>query len=199
DAREAMLAAARDLKSRLAVLNAPPGAVRGETNALLASLLQKLDAPKDGSAPKDEPDPKTEAGPDALAAQAGETAPPPGVAAASPQPVRRSVAFAAGMVEPGPDETQGLREFAARLRDGRARAILVLGYADDSPPRRELRKRYGDNVAVSKARADSVAAALTGAGIDGASVLSHGLGPQPPDGAAPEDRARLRRVDIIAF
>jgi outer membrane protein OmpA-like peptidoglycan-associated protein len=177
DPREALSGDVAELKKRLAALNTPPDVTRDEANASLASILQKFDAPESGDGPASEP------------------------GRAQFAPLRETIAFPLGMVDLPEEQAAAVRDVAARLRQAKAQTVLVLGYTDESPPRRDLRKQYRDNDAVSRARAAVVGGLLVQAGIDSATVVTHGLGAQRPVAAndSPENRAKNRRVEIIAF
>jgi len=177
DPRMTMSGEVAELKKRLAALNMSPDAAREGANASLASILHKLDVPDggDGSAHEQR--------------------------SAELAPVRETIAFPLGMVDLPEEQAAVVRDVATRLGQAKAQTVLVLGYADESPPRRDLRKQYRDNDAVSRARAVVVAGLLAQAGIDPATVVTHGLGSQRPVAAndSPENRAKNRRVEIIAF
>jgi flagellar motor protein MotB len=76
--------------------------------------------------------------------------------------------------------------------------IVVKGFTDDVPIGEALGKRFTNNVQLSKARADAVAAVLIDQGVPSALITTTGLGESHPvaSNATPAGRAKNRRVEI---
>ncbi|OIO69134.1 MAG: flagellar motor protein [Zetaproteobacteria bacterium CG1_02_53_45] len=94
-----------------------------------------------------------------------------------------TVSFRSGYMELSRASRQALKRLAARfISKPRQQAIAVRGYTDDEPiggyanNPHQSRHPYKSNEALSKARADSVAAALISAGIPQDIVHAEGFG-----------------------
>jgi chemotaxis protein MotB len=76
--------------------------------------------------------------------------------------------------------------------------IVVKGFTDDLPIGEALRPRFANNVQLSKARADAVAAVLVEQGVPARLITTSGLGEAHPvaSNATPAGRAQNRRVEI---
>lgn len=115
--------------------------------------------------------------------------------------VRAVVPFQSGAIQPGEEMHTALRRIADQLVRSEAASVVVIGYTDNSPLRGELQDRFGDNMSLSHVRAQAVADALVGFGINQDAVFAYGLGEAMPVAAndTPENRAKNRRVEIIAW
>lgn len=98
------------------------------------------------------------------------------------------VLFDSGDPVPGPGLAAAVRE-AVRVAAEVPGPVQVDGYLDDQGP---------ENIPLSQARADNVAAALIAARIDPARVVATGRGESNPvaSNTTPSGRARNRRVEI---
>lgn len=116
-------------------------------------------------------------------------------------PVRTVIPFGLGSVTVQDADAGNINELAARILAAGANSVLVLGYTDSSVLRGDLLARYADNIAFSNARAQSVGQLLVAAGINPRSILAQGMGAVMPlaGNETPENRARNRRVEVIAW
>ena len=104
--------------------------------------------------------------------------------------------FASGSAVIGAGARDTLARVASAIRQVPGR-VLVVGHTDDQPIRS---LRFQDNFALSRARADSVAAVLRESIDVAARIQSNGVGETQPrylPPSAPENRARNRRVEIV--
>ncbi len=102
------------------------------------------------------------------------------------------------LLKPSPDVKAAIVATAgAIVRHPEAR-VAVVGHTDGKPLQKTVGK-WGDNVGLSKARAQTIAHALAGSGVAPARLATDGKGEFEPL-VAPEknaaDRARNRRVEI---
>jgi outer membrane protein OmpA-like peptidoglycan-associated protein len=90
-----------------------------------------------------------------------------------------------------PDATEALRQLALLAQRLPGTRLRVVGAADP-------RGNPDYNLALSRRRAEAVAAVLRGAGIDGDRLVVEGVGAVPPDGATPDPDgwAFARRVTV---
>lgn len=131
--------------------------------------------------------------------------PPEVVAEVAPQPMGLDAAFASrgalvleglvfasgsGQLEPG--DYPALRELAGWLKANPTRQVTLVGHTDASGA-------LAANVALSKARAASVRAALVDMGADGAQIDAQGAGYLAPiaDNDTAQGRAKNRRVEVM--
>jgi outer membrane protein OmpA-like peptidoglycan-associated protein len=102
------------------------------------------------------------------------------------------VLFASNKSQLLPGATQSLDTIAEALKDQDDKRVLIEGHTDS-------RGSDATNQALSKARADSVAAHLISRGVTAERVTAVGLGPSRPvaDNNTAEGRANNRRVEIV--
>ena len=91
-----------------------------------------------------------------------------------------------------------LAKVAPTLKGLSGQRIVVKGFTDDVPIGEALGKRFTNNVQLSKARADAVAAVLIDQGVPSALITTTGLGESHPvaSNATPAGRAKNRRVEV---
>ncbi|HKP61244.1 MAG TPA: OmpA family protein [Polyangiales bacterium] len=102
------------------------------------------------------------------------------------------VLFASGKSVLLPGAQNSLNQVAEALRDQEDKKILIEGHTDS-------RGSAATNMALSKARADAVAAFFGSHGISSDRMTTAGLGPDRPvaDNNTAEGRANNRRVEIV--
>lgn len=102
------------------------------------------------------------------------------------------VLFASNKSQLLPGAQQSLGQIAEAIKSQDDKKVLIEGHTDS-------RGSDVTNQALSKARADSVAAFLTTNGVPADRVTTAGLGPSRPvaDNNTPEGRANNRRVEIV--
>jgi len=102
------------------------------------------------------------------------------------------VLFASGKAELLPGAQASLGQIAQAVSAQKDKRVLVEGHTDS-------RGTEPSNLALSKARADSVATYLASHGVAADRVTSAGLGSSRPvaDNGTPEGRANNRRVEIV--
>lgn len=105
--------------------------------------------------------------------------------------------FASGRAELDPSLLPLLQQVAEAMNRFRG-DILITGHSDNVPMRSS---RFASNLALSRARADSVAEAMRAIIDDAQRLSAEGRGSLEPiaDNATPEGRARNRRVEITLF
>jgi outer membrane protein OmpA-like peptidoglycan-associated protein len=103
-----------------------------------------------------------------------------------------NVLFASGKSVLMPGAQSSLNQVADALKNQGEAKILVEGHTDSTGS-------IETNMALSKARADSVGSYLTSRGVPSDQVTTNGLGPSRPvaDNTSPEGRANNRRVEIV--
>jgi outer membrane protein OmpA-like peptidoglycan-associated protein len=102
------------------------------------------------------------------------------------------VLFASNKSQLLPGAQTSLGQIAAAIKEQDDKKVLIEGHTDS-------RGSDATNQALSKARADSVAAFLISNGVPQERVTTAGLGPSRPvaDNNTPEGRANNRRVEIV--
>lgn len=112
-----------------------------------------------------------------------------------------SVPFGAGEDMLSSAQTKEMEPVLKRILAVPRVAVLVVGYADEQPLRGELKKRYVDNTALSRARALSVARALVAGGVPEGLVTTCGMGTAKllPVAGGAQDMGAQRRVDILCW
>ena len=91
-----------------------------------------------------------------------------------------------------------LTKLAPALTDLTGQRIVIKGFTDSVPIGPALRERFANNMALSKARAEAVAALLVAQGVPKDIVSAAGLGESHPVASndTAEGRAKNRRVEI---
>ena len=91
-----------------------------------------------------------------------------------------------------------LARIAPVLKGLSGQKIEIRGFTDNLPIGPELRARFPDNQALSKARAEDVKRVLAAQGVPPAMMAASGLGDAQPVASndTPQGRAKNRRVDI---
>ncbi len=116
-----------------------------------------------------------------------------------------TVSFRSGYMELTSDSSKALKRLAAKfLSKKRQQTIQVRGYTDDEPiggyarSRHTPRHPYKTNLALSQARADNVAGALTNAGLSVSIVKAQGFGATDfaADNKTDAGRQKNRRAEI---
>jgi len=116
-----------------------------------------------------------------------------------------TVSFRSGHIELTNDSSKALKRLAAKfLSKERQQTIEVRGYTDDEPiggysySRHTPRHPFKSNLALSKARADSVANALIAAGLPSTTVQAKGYGANDfaADNKSEAGRQKNRRSEI---
>ncbi|CAM2057466.1 hypothetical protein DSUL_150100 [Desulfovibrionales bacterium] len=155
-----------------------------DTTARLATILGKLDI--------------LSVQPTVQTASASLAATP---ATALRRPLRETILFESGEIKPSKTAAAQILLLASQLKASGANTVLVVGHADDLMPRGILRSRYKNNVAVSQARAESVALVLAEADVNAQATWTCGAGAAMPItiNDTMKGRARNRRVEIIAW
>lgn len=91
-----------------------------------------------------------------------------------------------------------LARIAPVLKGLTGQKIEIRGFTDNVPIGPELRAKYADNLALSKARADDVMRVLAAHGVPPATMTATGYGDAQPVASndTPQGRAKNRRVEI---
>lgn len=101
-------------------------------------------------------------------------------------------------LKPSPDVKAAIVATAGEIVRHPEATVVVVGHTDSKPLQKTVGK-WGDNVGLSRARAETVARALGGTGVPAARLRTDGKGEFEPL-VSPEknaaDRARNRRVEI---
>ncbi len=103
-----------------------------------------------------------------------------------------------------PGAAEALQKLANLLNsdDGRDLKVLLVGHTDDQLiGRKPARERFGDNFALSTARAHQVSDALQKLGVASERIGVAGYGPNQPiaPNTSDEDRRKNRRVEIFVM
>jgi outer membrane protein OmpA-like peptidoglycan-associated protein len=109
--------------------------------------------------------------------------------------------FAKGSADLNAEGRRSIEKLAEKLNSGdlAGAVIRIEGHTDSTPVARPATKaKFGDNMGLSKARAESVAEALIGAGVAADRLQTAGLGDTKPrsSGKSKEDQAKNRRVEL---
>lgn len=106
--------------------------------------------------------------------------------------------FAEGGVHLNAAGEATLAKIAPVLRGLSGQKIEIRGFTDNVPIGPELRARFPDNLALSKARAEDVMRVLAAQGVPASMMVASGYGDAQPlaSNDTPQDRARNRRVEI---
>ncbi|HRH87148.1 MAG TPA: OmpA family protein [Rubrivivax sp.] len=106
--------------------------------------------------------------------------------------------FAEGGVQLNAAGEATLARIAPVLKSLSGQKIEIRGFTDNLPIGPELRARFPDNLALSKARAEDVKRVLAAQGVPPAMMVASGLGEAQPVASndTPQGRARNRRVEI---
>jgi len=91
-----------------------------------------------------------------------------------------------------------LARIAPVLKGLSGQRIEIRGFTDNLPIGPELRARFPDNLALSKARAEDVKRVLAAQGVPASTMVASGLGDAQPVASndTPQGRAKNRRVEI---
>lgn len=186
-----LMAEMNDIKDRIAAANALAARNQEETSGRVLAILHKLDVAPPLAPPAAQP----------TTAPTTQPTTPSAPQSAAKAPIRAVIPFGLGAVDPTAEAACLIENVAEQLRAAGARSILVIGHTDPAPIRGELRDHYGDNAALSQARAASVAKYLAKYGIDRQTQFIYGLGATMPAAGndTPENRARNRRVEIVGW
>lgn len=106
--------------------------------------------------------------------------------------------FAEGSVQLNAAAEPTLARIAPVLKGLSGQTVEIRGFTDNLPIGPELRARFPDNQALSKARAEDVKRALAAQGVPPAMMIASGLGDAQPVASndTPQGRAKNRRVEI---
>ncbi|MEW7977756.1 MAG: OmpA family protein [Candidatus Sedimenticola endophacoides] len=110
-----------------------------------------------------------------------------------------SMLYPSGSARLSPQGRNALRQLAPLLRQSAPRVIQVSGHTDNRPFRQDVTSPYGNNWALSSARATEVVRYLINEGVGAERLVALGHADTRPvgDNETPEGRSQNRRIEIF--